>query len=101
MKNKNTIYLLVGAAVIYFLLRKNNSIGRLFEGQGIQYKAKKFRYQAKGQKGFKTITADEIMNTDYWPYETDKNGTTISDFVFNADVTDKWSNDIEIITRIK
>lgn len=101
MNKKNTIYLLAGAALLYLLFRKNNSIGRLFEGQGIPYKGKKFRYQAKGQKGFRTITADEIMDTDYWPNETDNNGTTISEFVFNGDVLDKWKNNIETITRIK
>lgn len=93
---KNNQLLVIGAILAgLYLFRKNLGIGSL------KQRGKKFRYISKGMKKFATITASEIMNTDYWPNELDDSGNTISNFVNNGYPGDTWKNNIETITRIK
>ena len=94
MAKNNTVYYLLAAAAV-LLFRKQLGIGNLLGS------ARKFRYRSKGMKKFYTITATEIMDTDYWPNEIDKTGTSISTYVNNANVGDSWKTDTETITRIK
>jgi len=92
---KNQFNILLFGAIALLLFRKQLGIGNLLGS------ARKFRYRSKGMKKFYTISASDIMDTDYWPNEIDKTGTSISTYVNNANVGDSWKTDTETITRIK